>query len=336
MFTGCNNLTGEKGSTKATRHIYTDSRSAHIDGGYSNPGFFTDIANDQPSENAEPYYVIKGNTLTLYYDDQMDERAGAQPGWLHGVNTDENVVYAIITPTCRFYKPTTTSYMFYGYGKLERIMGLDYLDTSEVTDMYCMFNECSSLTSLDLSGFDTSKVTEMYCMFDDCYSLTSLDVSGFNTSKVTSMTYMFNHCHSLTSLDVSGFDTSKVTYMHHMFGYCSSLTSLDLSGFDTSKVEDMSQVFMGCSSLTSLDLSGFDTSKVTDMFAMFNNCNSLETIYGGNWNYIDNSVLMFAGCLNLVGGQGSRLIVDNLYDDGRSAHIDGGPSNPGLFTAREE
>ena len=284
MFTGCNNLTGEKGSTKATRHIYTDSRSAHIDGGYSNPGFFTDIANDQPSENAEPYYVIKGNTLTLYYDDQMDERAGAQPGWLHGVNTDENVVYAIITPTCRFYKPTTASYMFYGYGKLERIMGLDYLDTSEVTDMNCMFNECSSLTSLDLSGFDTS----------------------------------------------------KVTYMREMFIGCSSLTSLDLSGFDTSKVTNMWEMFMGCSSLTSLDLSGFDTSKVTDMFAMFMDCKSLETIYGGNWNYININELMFAGCPNLVGGQGSRLGGDNVYDDGRSAHIDGGPSNPGLFTAKEE
>ena len=34
--------------------------------------------------------------------------------------------------------------------------------------MGCMFFLCSSLTSLDVSGFDTSNVTDMGCMFYDC------------------------------------------------------------------------------------------------------------------------------------------------------------------------
>ena len=42
-----------------------------------------------------------------------------------------------------------------------------------------MFSDCSSLTSLDLSGFDTSKVTDMNHMFTNCFKLTSLDVSNF-------------------------------------------------------------------------------------------------------------------------------------------------------------
>ena len=48
-------------------------------------------------------------------------------------------------------------------------------------------------------------------MFDGCSRLSSLDVSGFDTSGVTDMTNMFNACTRLTGLDLSGFDTSKVT-----------------------------------------------------------------------------------------------------------------------------
>lgn len=58
--------------------------------------------------------------------------------------------------------------------------------------MYQMFNDCRSLTSLDVSQFDTSKVTNMGYMFFNCNLLTSLDVSNFNTSNVTRMDTMFN------------------------------------------------------------------------------------------------------------------------------------------------
>ena len=149
---------------------------------------------------------------------------------------------------------------------------------SVLSSMQHMFNGCSSLTSVDLSGFDTSKVAILGNMFGSCSSVTSLDLSGFDTSKVTNMATMFDGCSSLTSVDLSGFDTSKVTSMQNMFGGCSSLTSLDLSGFDTSKVTNMTYMFGGCSSLTSLDLSGFDTSKVTNMAIMFNGCSALRII----------------------------------------------------------
>lgn len=42
--------------------------------------------------------------------------------------------------------------------------------------MYEMFNCCESLVSLDLSSFDTSKVTDMNGMFDDCRALNKLTV----------------------------------------------------------------------------------------------------------------------------------------------------------------
>ena len=123
------------------------------------------------------------------------------------------------------------------------------LKHSNVIYMNYMFNGCSNLTTLDLSGLNTTNVTSMQSMFQDCRSLTSLDLSGLNTTNVTNMGGMFNDCGSLTSLDLSSFDTSKVTDMKYMFRDCSSLTSLDLSSFDTSKVTDMHHMFRNCGSL---------------------------------------------------------------------------------------
>ena len=151
-------------------------------------------------------------------------------------------------------------------------------NTSNVTNMYEMFDDCYSLTSLDLSNFDTSNVTDMGNMFRGCSGLTSLDVGSFDTSNVTNMGYMFYGCRSLTSLDVGSFNTSNVTRMSSMFYDCSGLTSLDVSNFDTSKVVYMDGMFYGCSNLTSLDLSKWDTSNVTDMHNMFRGCSSLKTI----------------------------------------------------------
>ena len=153
----------------------------------------------------------------------------------------------------------------------------EHCDTSKVTSMYQMFQSCSRLTSLDVSGFDTSNVTNMNSMFAVCNSLPSLDVSGFDTSNVTDMSHMFYSCR-LTSLDVSGFDTSKVTDMTSMFFGCTGLTSLNVSGFNTSNVVGMGGMFSGCKSLTSLDVSGFNTSKVTNMESMFNYCSSLTSL----------------------------------------------------------
>ncbi len=214
-------------------------------------------------------------------------------------------------------------------------LDLSNFDTSNVTNMRFMFDRCSGLTSLDVSNFDTSKVTNMSYMFQGCTSLTSLDVSNVDTSNVTNMSGIFVGCTTLTSLNVSGFDTSKVTNMSSMFQTCTSLTSLDVSNFDTSKVTNMSSMFQSCSGLTLLDVSGLDTSNVTNMSSMFRGCTGLRTIYAGTtWDTgnVTSSLNMFSSCSKLVGGAGTvfyYLNVDKTY-----AHIDGGTSNPGYFTAK--
>ena len=83
---------------------------------------------------------------------------------------------------------------------LTEIRGLNLVDTSNMTNMGNMFNSCSRLTSLDVSGWDTSKVTSMYSMFQNCSSLTSLNLSGWNFSRVTGMYSMFSYCSRLTTI----------------------------------------------------------------------------------------------------------------------------------------
>jgi surface protein len=90
-------------------------------------------------------------------------------------------------------------------------------------------------------------------MFENCTSLTSIDVSNWDVSNVTYMSGMFGRCTSLTSIDVSNWDVFNVTYMSGMFGRCTSLTSIDVSNWDVSNVTYIDNMFVNCTSLTTID-----------------------------------------------------------------------------------
>ena len=199
------------------------------------------------------------------------------------------------------YLTGNSSGLFNGCSSIVTI-DLSGIDTSNVTNMSSMFSGCSGLTTLDLSGFDTSKVTNMSSMFSGCSSLTTLDLSSFVTSMVRNMGSMFSGCSGLTPLDVSGFDTLRVTNMSSMFSGCSGLTTLDVSGFNTANVTNMSYMFYNCTKLTALDVSGFDTSDVTNMSSMFYNCQKLTTldVSGFDTSKVTNMSYMFYNCQKLT------------------------------------
>lgn len=160
---------------------------------------------------------------------------------------------------------------------IENIIGLENFNTTNVTDMNCMFRYVK-VTNLNLSSFDTSNVINMQGMFSSASLLRSLDLSNFSTAKVSDMSSMFSSAKSLTNLNVSNFDTSSVTTMSYMFSGVSSLTTLDLGSFNTSNVTNMSGMFNGMSSLTTLDVSNFDASKVTTIGSMFKDTINLKII----------------------------------------------------------
>lgn len=90
------------------------------------------------------------------------------------------------TKTVNFTAPITAGnsldFMFQRYMNLTTINGLNNLDTNNVTSMSFMFSECG-LTELDLSSFNTSNVTKMDGMLQNCQNLTKLDLSNFDTTK---------------------------------------------------------------------------------------------------------------------------------------------------------
>ena len=233
------------------------------------------------------------------------------PGW-YGKNT--LIKKVVFDSSFANASPKSCHEWFYGCTNLTEIDGIEYLNTSEVTDMRYMFRECSSLTSLDLSDFTTANVTDMSWMFWGCSGLKSLNVGSFNTANVTDMNNMFNACHSLTSLNLSNFNTEKVTSMESMFGGCLSLTSLDLSKFNTENVNNMSNMFGGCSSLTSLKVSNFNTAKVTDMSYMFNYCWSLTSLGVSKFNTEKVTTMegMFRNCSNLTSLDVSNFKTENV------------------------
>ena len=234
------------------------------------------------------------------------------------------------------FNTTVVNDMYGMFDHCESLTSLNVssFNTANVTDMRYMFRNCKLLTSLNVSSFITDNVTSMGDMFSNCCGLTSLDLSNFNTSNVTNMESMFWGCSALTDLDVSSFNTANVTNMGIMFSDCNSLTSLDVSNFNTANVTTMNRMFENCSALTSLDLSSFNTAKVTNMKWMFFDCANLKTIYvGDGWSTaaVTNSDYMFYYCTKLVGGKGTTY--DGNHIDKAYAHIDGGSSNPGYFTA---
>lgn len=225
-------------------------------------------------------------------------------------NGDDPGTYnAYIQSNETIYLPTNSAIFFSYYAetvdgdyisKLTSIEGLEFVDTSQVTNMSRMFYDLRYLSSLDLSHFDTSNVTDMAGMFannavvDNASILLELDLSSFDTSKVTNMSNMFSGQRNIVRLDVSSFDTSNVTNMSYMFGYMNDLISLDLKHFNTSKVTNMSNMFTQIKKISSLDLSSFDTSNVTNMYYMFGlstgltelNITSFDTSQVTNMGYI--------------------------------------------------
>lgn len=245
-------------------------------------------------------------TLTIYYDDNWQVgdftiSSYSTPAWKHNDNLGK-IKTVVFDPSFKDARLMDCSWLFSGFKGLTTITHLEYLNTSQVTNMLCMFQDCESLEALDLSTFNTENVTNMYGMFESCKSLKSLNLSSFNTSKVTLMAYMFNNCESLTALDLSRFNTENVKDYEYMFHSCKSLTALDLSSFNSKEILNTSIMFSGCFALKTLDLSSFDTSKTTDMASMFGECYALETIYASSaftTDNVTNDSYMFSNCRKL-------------------------------------
>ena len=132
------------------------------------------------------WYTWNSSTGTLTLKNQLPDTywdgsssSAKDIATLAGVTSPTQVKKIIITSGTK--TGTSTEQMFRNMTNLTEIQGLNNLDTSKSTTMRCMFLDCKSLTSLDVSNFNTANVTDMISMFNGCSNLTSIDLSMFDT-----------------------------------------------------------------------------------------------------------------------------------------------------------
>ena len=219
-------------------------------------------------------------------------------------------------------------WLFYFCTSLKQVVFGNTFNTSNVSRFEGVFEECSSLESIDISSFNMENATSYWrlfsgcinlktilgntpvrrgttvtSMYTNCRSLTTIDVSDWDVSETDNLSGVFQGCSSLQSLDIKNWKVSNVVSFDSLFSGCSSLTNLDISSWNTSSAETMAWMFCMCSSLTSLDVSHFATAGVKSFHEMFNGCSSLQSLDVSGFITSDASDFesMFSGCSSLIG-----------------------------------
>ena len=191
-------------------------------------GKIPDWRDDDYDENCD--YYETDNT----HDDNM-------ASWVDPYYSNK-IEKVIFDPSFANARPKSCFGWFHNFQYLTSIEGIEYLNTSEVTTMEGMFENCYSLTSLDLSHFDTSQVTDMAFMFEGL-QFTSIDVSHFNTENVTSMAGMFWNCNYIESFDLRNFNTAKVKCTDGMFYQCGAQRIIWGKDFSTVSLVDAEDMY---------------------------------------------------------------------------------------------
>jgi surface protein len=110
-------------------------------------------------------------------------------------------------------------------------LNLGNFDTRKAAAMYNMFSGDASLNSITFgSNFKTTSVcTDIEYMFQNCSSLTALDLSSWNTQNVTYMNSMFSGASQLTTIGnvYTNWNVTKVSASQHTnFSLNSLLTNI--------------------------------------------------------------------------------------------------------------
>lgn len=133
------------------------------------------------------------------------------------------------------------------------------LSVSQLADMGGMFNDCTSLKSVDLSSLDfkdSSNTVNMSDVFARCSKLESVKMPvNVNVSEIESI---FNACTALAEITgLETWDVSQVTNFEDCFFNNFALKTCNISGWDVSSGTDFDYMFRNCTSLT-LDCSNWN------------------------------------------------------------------------------
>lgn len=198
-------------------------------------------------------FHVAQQRLTYYYDKELVKtRVGITEVYNPSSSAprfegySDNVLVIEIDPSMKKADLTSMNSLFYGGASttdilslrnVTRIIGLENLNTSIVTDMNGMFFLCQSMKTLDLSSFDTRNVKDMNGMFMGCNNLEVVDVSSFDISNVTDMRMMFAGCSNLKTICCSDDWSTSTAGSDYMFSVCNSLVGGQGTVFDGNVID---------------------------------------------------------------------------------------------------
>ena len=201
--------------------------------------FYLEIA---PSDNTSATLKYGYDYYEKPYYDERAEWWYNESEW-KGKGTIKTIT---VDGSCLNVNYSNLSALFSEFTGLETINNIGNINTSNVQDMSRMFVGCSSLTTLDLSGWNTSKVTDMLSMFEGCSNLTTLKISGWDMSEVTNTKSMFEGCSILASIS---FPESLTIISTRTFKNCTGLTSVTLYAPSCTLGDN---AFEGCNNLANI------------------------------------------------------------------------------------
>ena len=218
----------------------------------------------------EPYVEFYNGVLSFHYDTNREERDGKtyeiteNYSWLENRNEITTVIFDTSFENVR---PNTTCAWFDECNKLTAIQGIENLNTSEVTTMFLMFQNCYSLETLDLSNFNTGKVTSMSGMFFGCRNLETVilpdDLTFIDSGQ-------FQYCSSLTDISIPA---SVTSIGDRAFYYCTSLEEITIPAQVTS-IGDNAFTYSGITKVKSLMQTPCEISST-----VFENVSNNATLY---------------------------------------------------------
>ena len=209
-FLDCYALVGQ--AATAFDRMNTDSAYAHLDSDIR-PGYFSAVPEHLPNvmgPNDVIYCVSSGtpSSAVVYCDDQKDARGG----WDDWSNTSYCEAKTVIYDPS-FAKARLTSLQNYlrVFQYARTFEGLEYINTSQVTDMSYLFTGCENVAVLDLTTWDFSAVNNIRSMFRNCNHLQRIYCTA-DLSQIESGNNVFYHCYHLQG-NVSGktYDESDVS-----------------------------------------------------------------------------------------------------------------------------
>ena len=245
MFYWCLKLTGYKGTTYNKSTPVTNASYACPDGLSSKQGYFT------PGKKI--YTSYENATLTYYYDNKWYDRPTVEfytGKALRFIDYHDAVITGVIDESVKDYPFTTLAYLFNGFNQsghfyalknMTKVIGLEYLNGENVTDMGAMFYDCDALTEIDLGQLKTPKVESIMSAFSNCAELKVIDLSSFDPSKLKHTKLAFCASPKLETIyskaDWSAVATLTSDESYNMFQGCVKLVGGKQTKYDSGKVD---------------------------------------------------------------------------------------------------